>query len=119
MKRSRGGSPPAKVDLQMTPMIDIVFQLLIFFIMSFKIAVPEGDFSIRMPQPGPTEPHPQLPPTLTVKLSADDAGELSGVQVNGVTLSPPFKPALRFQALFGSDHLVVVPILFSRNSLQG
>ncbi|MEM8866338.1 MAG: biopolymer transporter ExbD, partial [Planctomycetota bacterium] len=26
-----------KIQLQMTPMIDIVFQLLIFFIMTFKI----------------------------------------------------------------------------------
>jgi biopolymer transport protein ExbD len=35
---------PNKVELNMTPMIDIVFQLLIFFIMSFKIAAQEGDF---------------------------------------------------------------------------
>lgn len=38
-----------KVELMMTPMIDIVFQLLIFFIMSFKIAAQEGDFNIKMP----------------------------------------------------------------------
>lgn len=33
----------------MTPMIDIVFQLLVFFIMSFKISAQEGDFNIKMP----------------------------------------------------------------------
>jgi len=33
----------------MTPMIDIVFQLLTFFVMSFKIATQEGDFNIKMP----------------------------------------------------------------------
>ena len=35
-----------KSQLLMTPMIDIVFQLLIFFIMTFKITAPEGDFYI-------------------------------------------------------------------------
>lgn len=33
----------------MTPMIDIVFQLLVFFIMTFKIVSQEGDFHIKMP----------------------------------------------------------------------
>ncbi|NBP80347.1 hypothetical protein EBU58_06445, partial [bacterium] len=33
-----------KIDINMTPMIDIVFQLLAFFIMSLKIVQPEGDF---------------------------------------------------------------------------
>ena len=37
------------IVLQMTPMIDIVFQLLIFFVFTFKIVLPEGDFNIRMP----------------------------------------------------------------------
>jgi biopolymer transport protein ExbD len=38
-----------KIELQMTPMIDIVFQLLVFFIMTFKIVSQEGDFNIKMP----------------------------------------------------------------------
>ena len=38
-----------KIEMQMTPMIDIVFQLNIFFLLSFKIVLPEGDFNIRMP----------------------------------------------------------------------
>ncbi len=37
----------------MTPMIDIVFLLLVFFLFSFKIVVQEGDFNIRMPVAGP------------------------------------------------------------------
>ena len=42
-----------KIELQMTPMIDIVFQLLVFFIMTFKIVAMEGDFNIRMPAAAP------------------------------------------------------------------
>ncbi len=47
------------IRLQMTPMIDIVFQLLVFFIMTFKIVSQEGDFHIKMPvanlAPGPSD----------------------------------------------------------------
>ena len=49
MKPRRGPSGPAKVEQNMTPMIDIVFQLLTFFIMTLKIATQEGDFNIKMP----------------------------------------------------------------------
>ena len=45
-----------RITLQTTPMIDIVFQLLVFFIMSFKIVLPEGDFNIRMPLPADEAP---------------------------------------------------------------
>ena len=38
-----------KIEPQMAPMIDIVFQLLIFFMLTLKIVEPEGDFSINMP----------------------------------------------------------------------
>ena len=32
----------------MTPMIDVVFQLMIFFMLTFNIIAPEGDFDVRM-----------------------------------------------------------------------
>ncbi|MCA9074597.1 MAG: biopolymer transporter ExbD [Planctomycetaceae bacterium] len=38
-----------KIEAQMAPMIDIVFQLLIFFMLTLKILAPEGDFNINMP----------------------------------------------------------------------
>ena len=42
-------NPDAKVEMQMTPMIDIVFQLLTFFIMTFKIIAAECDSDIKLP----------------------------------------------------------------------
>jgi biopolymer transport protein ExbD len=39
----------AKIEAQMAPMIDVVFQLLIFFMLTLKILAPEGDFNINMP----------------------------------------------------------------------
>lgn len=41
--------PGSKIEQQMAPMIDVVFQLLIFFMLTLKIVEPEGDFNINMP----------------------------------------------------------------------
>ncbi|MCA9167808.1 MAG: biopolymer transporter ExbD [Planctomycetales bacterium] len=75
-----------KIELQMTPMIDIVFQLLVFFIMSFKITAQEGDFNIKMPLAAPNAgaiDDSVLPP-LKLKLVADANGRLAanGIQLN-------------------------------------
>ena len=75
--RRTSSSPPDKVEQQMTPMIDIVFQLLTFFIMSFKIATVEGDFSIKMPLAAPSagQPDPeQLLPPIRVRLTSAPGG---------------------------------------------
>ena len=77
-----------KVELQMTPMIDIVLQLLIFFIMTFRIVAPEGDFNIKMPLAAPSEGLPddsQLPP-IKVTLRATDNGSLAAIQMGQRTL---------------------------------
>lgn len=70
-----------KVEQQMTPMIDIVFQLLTFFVMSFKIATAEGDFNVKMPS-GVPGPNPSVnPPPIRIRLTADDDGKLAGIYV--------------------------------------
>lgn len=45
--RSRGEAE--KIETPMASMIDVVFQLLIFFMLTLKILAPEGDFNINMP----------------------------------------------------------------------
>jgi biopolymer transport protein ExbD len=83
IRHSTGGGDD-KVELQMTPMIDIVFQLLIFFIMTFKIVSQEGDFNIKMPLAAPREGLPddqQLPP-MKLRLRADANGGLVSVSLN-------------------------------------
>ena len=50
MARANKNGPVPKGD--MTPMIDMVFQLLIFFILTLNIVDPEGDFNLRLPKPG-------------------------------------------------------------------
>ncbi len=73
-----------KIQLQMTPMIDIVFQLLIFFIMSFKIVAQEGDFNVKMPLAAATAgtPDESLLPPLKLRLQADRNGALEAIRLN-------------------------------------
>ncbi len=78
----RNQKKATKLEIPMTPMIDIVFQLLVFFIMTFKIVAPEGDFNIKMPLAAPSEgpPDPELLPPIKIVLRADANGDIAGIQ---------------------------------------
>lgn len=80
--RKKGGANQTAID--MTPMIDMVFQLLIFFMLTFKILAQEGDFGIAMPLGGVAAgPQSELMvPPIVVRLRADDNGQLTGISVN-------------------------------------
>ena len=93
--RNAGRRGDEKVELMMTPMIDIVFQLLVFFIMTFKIVQPEGDFNVRMPAVAPSEGLPEdVPnPPLKVTMKAGPGGRLDRVVLGDQVLNrkAPFK----------------------------
>ena len=81
-----------KNELQMTSMIDIVFLLLIFFIMTFKIVEQEGDFNVRMPlanknQQPDTE---DLDIPLKLRMEANANGALSRIRLNEIDLGTDF-----------------------------
>jgi biopolymer transport protein ExbD len=69
--------------INMTPMIDVVFLLLAFFVMTFKIIVPEGDFNIQMSAAGQVPGVEVETDSVQVRLRADENGSLSGIQLNG------------------------------------
>jgi biopolymer transport protein ExbD len=80
-----------KIAIDMTPMIDIVFQLLTFFVMTLTIASAEGDFNIQMPLNSRivgTVCPPQLPP-IHLYLQADEAGGCNRVVMNDAEFSGP------------------------------
>ena len=84
IRRSKSSGQDS-IELQMTPMIDIVFQLLVFFIMTFKIVSLEGDFNIQMPLAAQDEGLPDendLLPPMRLTLTAADDGKLSGISLN-------------------------------------
>lgn len=80
-----------KGGLNMTSMIDIVFLLLVFFVMTFKIVELEGDFSVRMPLAGSSSV--QMDPTdlpLKLRLRADENGSLTSMVLNEIDLGTDF-----------------------------
>lgn len=83
MKIRHSQTHSGKVDIPMTPMIDIVFQLLVFFIMSFKIVLPEGDFNIRMPLPASNAPAaPSELPVFNLRMEAAENGDLARLSMD-------------------------------------
>ena len=82
---------PDKIPIDMTPMIDIVFQLLSFFCMTLRVANAEGDFNIKMPlaarAAGAPDPN-QLPP-MKVRMRADGNGNLVDLLLNERSFSGP------------------------------
>jgi len=72
-----------KAELQLTSMIDVIFLLLIFFVLTFKIAAQEGDFSIRMPIAGSGGNPDASKEPIKLRLRANADGQLSDIIVNG------------------------------------
>src|SRR5688500_11014497 len=84
-------STQAKVEQQMTPLIDVVFQLLVFFVMSFKVASLEGDFNVQMPLAADgSDTTIWQPPSgpLKLRLTADADGELTSLALNQRQFAP-------------------------------
>lgn len=82
-----------KNELQMTSMIDIVFLLLVFFIMTFKIVEQEGDFSIRMPLASKNKQSQSDDMNIPLKLrmESDTAGNLRSIRLNSKNLGTNFQ----------------------------
>jgi biopolymer transport protein ExbD len=97
-----------KNELNMTSMIDIVFLLLIFFVMTFKIVEMEGDFTVRMPlagDKGATSDITDLP--LKLRLRADAEGNLTSMSLNEIDLGGDFtKLRANIVSLVGLDQPV-------------
>ncbi len=78
-------SEPEEIKLNMTAMIDIVFQLLVFFIMTFKVVTMEGDFTVKMPMASQNASAELdvLPDIITVALRAGENGKINSIIVDG------------------------------------
>lgn len=78
----RRPAAPARVDLQMTPLIDVVFQLLTFFLMSFRISAAEGDIHLLLPRDGVSlGPSNSIEDVLRVRLAARNNGDLAQLRI--------------------------------------
>lgn len=89
MKIQKGSGIAPKININMTPMIDACFQLIIFFLLTLKLLSPEGDFAITMPIASPRAGPPPLPesPPVKIRLIAHPDGKLASIQMGQRKLS--------------------------------
>jgi biopolymer transport protein ExbD len=94
-RRRRRRKPPGEIQVNLAAMLDMAFQLLAFFIMTFRPAPIEGHFQLRMPPPGqmiaapmastttPTDgvAAPSFVETLDLFIKADGTGQVTSINV--------------------------------------
>lgn len=83
MKFRHTGGAGQRIEAQMAPLIDVVFLLLIFFMLTLKIVEPEGDFNINMPLATPeAQPSEEIMlPDIRVRLVAAADGSLGQLRL--------------------------------------
>lgn len=78
-----------KVQTDMTPMIDVVFQLLIFFLFTFKIAPVEGEIGVNMPPlsigSAVSQENPDVE-KVPIRLAAGSGGRLEDIRLGDNSL---------------------------------
>ena len=84
MRYGKGSGDFQRVEMMMTPMIDVCFQMIMFFVVNMRIFSPEGNFNIEMPaasaQAGVASDDAQIPP-IKIRLRADKEGNLAGIRM--------------------------------------
>jgi biopolymer transport protein ExbD len=92
MARRHKGDPPSEVVLAITPMLDLTFQLLFFFIVNYHPSALEGQMDMALPAHSENKAQKQedvekanetlnqeLPADLTVLLKTQNGGEQTGM----------------------------------------
>ena len=94
-----------KIAIDMTPMIDVVFQLMSFFMCTLKVVAPEGDFDIRMPlgAAAAAAPDDQQVPPVRVRLTANGGGSLAGIAMTGAAVADFEELRRKVGGLVGTD----------------
>ncbi len=59
MSRRKKGDAPPEITLPITPMLDMAFQLLMFFIFTYNPRAPEGQMDLALPTKANTSTHDQ------------------------------------------------------------
>ena len=109
LKIKKGAEPAVAID--MTPMIDIVFQLLSFFIFTLRILTQEGDLSIQMPLgDAPGQPTMTTPPPLEIRLTSAADGSLAEIRLNRQLVNDMSALRARVEELIGGKHLAAAEL---------
>lgn len=114
----------SSIGFNMTPMIDVVFQLIIFFLLSSHLVKQESQMALPLPlaSSGPQAVDDESSPRLTINVLADGGMLLAGRQVTREQLASHLREALErsgkdLEVRIRSDRSVpyrnVEPILLS------
>jgi biopolymer transport protein ExbD len=85
MTRKRPKVPPVEPDLPITPMLDMSFQLMAFFLLTFRPMPLEAQIALALPKEegGPSQTAPSIDPTadeeLIVQVYAADNGSIAEI----------------------------------------
>lgn len=69
----------AKLELQISPLIDVVFLLLIYFIVTARIIKKEGDIPFMLPADVPTVEMIDIPVEARIRINPDNSIMLEGM----------------------------------------
>jgi biopolymer transport protein ExbD len=86
-RKHRSTTGEARVEIQMTPMLDMIFQLLVFFILTFKPVIDEGQFGVNIS--GMSISGSAALPTVVPGM-----GDESALDPNDIQLVPPLRVRL-------------------------
>lgn len=91
-RKHRSTTGDAKVEIQMTPMLDMIFQLLVFFILTFRPVIDEGQFGVNVSSS--TTSSTSALPTMVPGMIDDGSQNMNEIQ---------FNPPLRVRLVSMSD----------------
>lgn len=86
-RRKRRMSRDVEVEVSMTPMIDVVFQLLIYFLITFSTPDVLAHLDISRPSPEATKAKSETPSNMIKIAIFADGGKSSGYTINGRKVS--------------------------------
>ena len=69
-----------KVELQIAPLIDVVFLLLIYFMVTASLIKKEGDIKFVLPSNTPPEEMVEIPVEVLIEITADGTVEVEGMR---------------------------------------
>jgi biopolymer transport protein ExbD len=112
----KNNSVPDRGQSHLTAMIDVVFLLLVFFVMTFRVVVSEGDFCVRAPaaKSGSETVDMTFEVPIQIELKAGPAGQLTGISVDGVAvggveeLANALRGRLQLQDDSIADHAAII-----------
>ena len=97
MHARKGKEPPAEISLPITPMLDMSFQLLFFFISTFKLPTGmEGSMDLNLPSEAtakadklanvdPNKSSEDKPPDLKAEITISVQTQAQGADANGIS----------------------------------